>query len=272
MGRIFHREFLLLITVCWVLVGQKGAAESILFPPAPRTVLPPDHGSKDIMLEDLNKMRNRRLEREARENHINWEQWIKENLKKEALKPRKYNFMVQTSIIYPFITTTGERESYQVDITSHFMSLYKLVDSPKSPEDSIWVGLRIAPFAGYGVQETYPGRYGLIFFGPAISWGGIGPINALEEGDHSLPTRDGSFVSVGLAPAFTSGQKDGATEEEPTDFLNQRAPVIDVPGVWFEYSQVTINYGALGTHYVLGAQVGASKTFFWIGMAVSGWS
>ncbi|MFK7871896.1 MAG: hypothetical protein AB8C84_01825 [Oligoflexales bacterium] len=267
MGRNYLIAIILMYLGSYILTPISKGAESIQFPPTPRPTLPPPPES-NIFSKDLDRMRKRRLNREEMENYVDWGAKITEELKIEAEKIRDMEFMTQISLLYPFIFTTGKRENYNVDLTSHIMSLYKISNNSNPYQEHFWVGVRIAPFAGYGVQDSAPGRYGLYFFGPAIAWGKVGE---LIRKKNDLPTREGSLFSVGLSPAFTSGQKDGATEENPSDFLNQKAPTIDIPALWFEYSDLTVHYGGLGFHWVLGAQIGSEKTFAWFGIATSGW-
>lgn len=189
--------------------------------------------------------------------------------KQELAEPRPMYGFLEINLVYPKILTTGARKNYTADFATHFNGWARLSPSKPSDVTQAWVGLRVAPFAGSGIQRDHAGRFAFTYFGPGL---GIGEIQGRKKTDVSdeAESRSGWLLSTGIAAVSRLTRRDEAVEAGASDF----APTpwaIDAPGVWVEYRYMHVFMGALSGNFILGGQLAQGKTIVYTGVGFAGW-
>ena len=225
--------------------------------------------SNDDFKKDLMELKRRRLKREKDANQPESpEKARNRKLSEESRKPRPYEFFLQLSLVSTKVNVTAPRKDYQSDLTSHIQALFRITEG-KPNELHWWWGFRIAPFAGSGIYEETPGRFGFIYSGPSF---GLGSINVSEQDTEKNPYRlkTGWLWTWGIAAQTRRAELDPSGEPPEKDINTSDGIEFDAPGVWTEFSIMTIHFGALAWNFVGGAQLGEGKTFMWFGVGAAG--
>lgn len=272
----------------------------IELPDAPKAQVPisrPQEGDskKDSGSDDLQRLRGERQKREGETNPKPPTPSERQHnaLVLESLKDRPLTLMFEVSLIYPKIIVTGVRKSYVADMSSHFQVVTRMFPSLPATDLQLWYGLRLAPFAGYGVYKGVPGRFGFTYLGPIIGVGnlvqryGERPSSAsegetdtkaarqIDHGESAVASNEGIvrwgyLWTLGIAAQSRVGYATRYDESVDDDF-NSKGFAMDAPGVWSEIRLLSVHYGALGYNAFIGGQAGKGKQFYWVGMGLAGW-
>ena len=273
---------LLRVVVCGLVLalvaisGQMAPAQ-ILLPPPPKPAIPPGRTRPVPGASDWDKHREELKELEEPEPTPT--QNRDEELRVENEKPRDMRVMLQLTLVAPWILTGERRHRYTSDLTSHFKAYYRLSSSPPENSGYWWTGFRLAPFAGTGTHGFTTGNYGFTYFGPAIGFGKISKV--ISEKDRAAagvassivppsPNRQTWMVMGGVAMQNRVARVEDPTDKPEEDF-DSKPIAYDAPGTWIEASWGTIRWGAVSTETVTGVQIGAGKTFVWLGVGIAGW-
>lgn len=205
-----------------------------------------------------------------------------DRLIEEQRSVRDLRFMTQVNLVLPRLRTSGEREDYDIDfLTSHFSFYVRLGDGPlESGINYTYMGLRIAPFSGYGKYDSTLGRFGFTYIGPAFGFGILDKevldnrkqLNA-KAADGTTPVRlwSGFLVSFGVAGMSSLAARDPSSQEPNKDILSSKGLRLDGTGLWAELSYLTIPWGAVGINYSLGVQLGEGKSIAYLSVGIGGW-
>ena len=256
----------------------QNAQGPILLPPNPVLKKPILTTDEDLD-RDIEKKKEVRKKREA---SVSQElPTLKDRLIAEAQKPRPYLFYCEWSLVAPHMLTTGPRKDYRADyIANHISWIWYGHGDPFATH--FLYGLRMAAFSGSGIYNQVPGRFGFLYLGPAVGWGGIHRTlpeiapdakTAAEKAkakDSVVLMQGGWTLLAGLSVQSRMGFTD-ATTPTPNEDLNTRSFAVDSAGGWIEASVFYLLYGAIGVHINAGAQQGAGKLFYWVGLGTSVW-
>lgn len=261
-----------LLTACFLMLLPQSAASQIDLPPPPVAAPPPalprerdpvvirESEKKAAAAEDATQRKDENVQREdARRAEV---------AKAEAVKPRPLYGFVELSLLYPKVTVSGDREDYRADMTTHVHFWIRPNFDKLAQDVQLWLGLRLAPFAGYGTQNRQKGRFGLTYFGPGL---GFGKISAPDETGSDLPTRSGWLVAGGIAAVSRLGNRDEEHSGGSTTDFHTKSTGFDSPGVWSEARTIHVFRGALSANLILGAQLAEQKNFYYFGIGLAGW-
>ncbi len=257
---------------------------------APTPAEPPKVDHEKVMEDDYKRLqrRRRRHEKEEVKASPTYGDRLGKALDDEAAKPHPRDFFLEISLVGSAVATMASRQGYTSEPTMHFSSAWRLpqkadiatgtTPSPGKNND-LWFGLRVAPFNGSGFYRGHTGSYGLTYFGPMIAVGKIDPPTnggSSEAGTASAqmakierPVLTGWLISGGVAAVSKQGRSD-APGDAKSDFL-VKGVGFDAPGVWIEFRQMSVLYGALGCNLLAGFQTGQDKAFFYGGIGFAGW-
>lgn len=275
MGRLFPA--LLFFTL--LLTAPLLEAGNIYLPQNPTMKAPPKTPAEEID-RDLYRKRQNRKKREPKKPPL-LESATEErdrSLQQEAAQPRSLRLAFQVNLVLPFISTSGNREHYTADLTSHFHVFYRNTAKAEPNKYQLYWGFRIAPFSGSGIHEGIPGRYGLTYFGPSVGIGNFFSLNlrnnrsSIRGGSHSFPKKKIWFAMAGIAVRNQLGSTEHAGIDESNDFKTKKGSQLEASGFWFELSHHTIHFGALGVSYSFGIQTAHEKNFAWISIGSSAWN
>ncbi|MCX6127171.1 MAG: hypothetical protein NTV34_20810, partial [Proteobacteria bacterium] len=190
-----------------------------------------------------------------------------EKEREEVMKPRPFYGFIELSMLNPKVLTTGNRTSYSADITTHVNVLGRLKPDRPVDETQMWLGFRLAPFAGSGAQRKQRGRFSLTYFGPAV---GVGSIGKPSDAHSESTRRHGFLLSAGIAAVSRLQEPTELSDPGRSDF--QSTPyALDSPGVWSEVRSIHTFHGALSYNLVAGAQLAEGKTILYLGAGIAGW-
>lgn len=275
---------LVVVLLTWAIAGTKPMFAGDILPPGdPRPMRPPvtnrdyDDESRSTDLE------RKRKQREEREKAFETPPKTPATKRAEALsvesqKERPLRLFFETSYVKPGIRTKGHRRSYTLDSTSHFQLFLRGFPAEPSNQVQFWWGFRLAPFAGSGIYEEIPGRFGFLYFGPIV---GLGKIDTLRDtlGEASrdqggtkneTATRHGWLLTAGIAGQSRVGRASRDQDKAKED-LTSKPFGMDAPGLWCEARYLSVHYGAIGLNLFTGAQAGKEKNFYWAGIGLAGW-
>ena len=183
------------------------------------------------------------------------------------------------SLVVPHVITSGnERKNYTVEPTAH-VHLYVRPSTAKLDENiQFWTGFRLAPFYGAATYQNISGRYGFSYFGPMLGMGALtsAPRSVSKELSESGEGpgafhRYGFFFMGGIAAQSREAVLDRGVRR-PTKELNTKGVSYDAPGLWIEYTVVSMDYNAISYNYTLGAQTGEAKVFVYLGIGTGFWN
>lgn len=266
------------IFACWAIIAAFGgssqsAKAQIDLPTPPKAVPPPrvpeSRNPVNIRHEEHLKKQETQREEEKSEVEQKTEKKRVEQAKQEKLEPRPMYGFVELSLLYPKFTTSGQRKKYNGDATTHINMWSRLSYSKPSGVVQPWIGLRIAPFSGSGVQKNYAGRFALTYFGPGIGFGSVDDRPA-SAGEAESESRYGWLLSAGVAAVSKLTNTDQAIDSGATDFTPS-AWYMDSPGAWAEFRWMSIFQNALSWDVIGGAQLGEGKNIVYFGLGISGW-
>ena len=279
---------LLLWLACLPCTGnaqaESGKNEHILFDVPPQATPPPLETS-DSLNSDFKAKRDRRLRREDKtfgtvDQRAEKKELTAENTKKieEILKDKPLLMHMAASLVLPKITTTGnQRKNYTAEPTAHVHLYLRPSDSKLTENIQVWTGFRLAPFAGSATYQKKSGRYGFTYFGPMLGVGHLtdAPKSVSKEVYESKDGlnafhRTGYFVMGGVAAQSRESGLDKGVDP-PAKELNTKGAAYDAPGLWFEYTVVSMDYNAVSYNYTVGAQTGEAKAFIYVGFGTGFW-
>ncbi len=242
-------------------------------PPAPYAVPPPriPDSRNPVLLREQEHVKEREQRREESKNvqEQRSEQKREEKAKQELVDPRPMFGFAEINLVYPKILTTGQRKNYTADFATQFNGWMRLNLDKPSNKNQAWIGLRIAPFSGSGIQRDHAGRFARTYFGPGI---GIGNIDGREPGNQApdMGSRSGWLLSTGVAAVSSLTRSDEPQDSGASDFTSN-SWAIDAPGVWLEYRYMHVFMGAMSGNIVFGTQLAQGKTFIYTGIGLAGW-
>lgn len=280
MGKLFLTSALLTS-----VLARAGAAIELPPPPQPIYDLEKTDENADQDLNDKRQVYREEKVQKAEDAQTIEKKIFIQKLVKEATKPRNLNFGLQISLLYPHATVSSPRSDYLAEITSHFLMFYRTEKKLSEDLDIRWLlGFRMASFAGSGIEDGIPGRFGFTYVGPILGIGRIGPPSE-EEGAKDpavtseelagrvfFPVRQGWHVLTGISWLSRVGSHDPSVDDVVgKDFVTSTKPVRDGSGLWIEASYFRIYYGAIGVNLIAGIQMGEGKRFEWVGIGMTGW-
>jgi len=260
----------LLLFAAPIIASRPAQAAEIELPPAPKSAPPPAIPKERDPTEARKQERERKRqdvnrEIEAERAHAS-EQAAKEKSQREAQRPRGLFGFTELSLNLTKATVKSGRSNYAVDPTVHLNTYVRAFWNSDPDVLQPWIGLRIAPFTGYGTQGKLTGRFAHTWIGPSF---GIGKISKADDITADFPVRHAVLFSGGIAAVARLGAKEESSPPLPTDF--KPTPwAHDPPGVWMELRFITVTRGALGWGGMLGAQTGSGKLFLYAGLIGSG--
>ncbi len=234
--------------------------------------------SQEQYRKDIEKKHNRRQKHKDRENQKNLK---KKELQKEkdiiteTTKPRLRHIMLEVSLISPSVVTTGDRQGYTSELTSHFNIMWRTNPKQMNGKRGTWYGFRLAPFAGGGRYKEFHGNYGFSYFGPMIGIGKLDPMpssvpRTRRGSKPKPPIISGWLWSGGIAGQHRLNGTDPSDEGQVDDEFNEGIG-LDVPGIWTEYRHMRVIWGAVATNFIVGVQSGKGKYFIYTGLGFGGW-
>lgn len=247
-------------------------AQIDLPPPAkavPPPVIPKDRNPVEVRHQEHLKDHEHQLEDAKQQVTERAEKKQIEIAKQEAVEPRPMNAFVEFNLVYPKILTTGKRKKYVGDFATHIHMWTRLSYAKPSTQVQTWLGLRVAPFSGYGTQKDYTGRFSLTYFGPGIGLGRIedrsGNISSTET-----DSRTGWLLAAGIAAVTRLAPRDTPIDQGASDFKTT-AWAADGPGVWAEGRWMWTIHNALSINILGGAQLAEGKNIIYSGIGIAGW-
>jgi hypothetical protein len=264
----------------FILFSSQGLAQ-IMLPPPPQTILPPR--AKSTFEKSLRTKRKNRDKREKKNQPPVPKPSEKRDQKlfSEALKKRPLSFAIDSSLLIAGVVTSGNRTNYTTDPTDLFRVFWRNDQKKKTDQNQLWLGFRMAQFAGTGIMDKTPGRYGFSFIGPMIGVGnislgkvssGVDLKNKKQLANAKFPIRTGWLLAGGIAGISKLATVDhSGGQSTPEDFDGSKGVSFEAPGIWAEFSYIKIHFGALGVHYTAGLQMAKQKNFIYAGAALAGW-
>lgn len=276
-----YLKVLLFLAVITSAVGSDQLLGQIQLAPPPTPVQPPTVSPEETDRERRirNQRRERQLQRSSEEKEA-----LTTRMRdySDATKDRPMKFLWELTLNYPKISTRGDRENFSSEITPHTKAAYRVFGDNAPGKFSFWTGIRFAFFYGSGIYRSQPGRFGYSYFGPAFGFGQM--FQEEVKNDSKRPakisgfgqtfkkqTQSGWFFWFGVAAQSREGDADPSVKGNVDNEFDSTGIAFDSPGVWGEFSFLTIHYGAISMHYNLGAQFGEEKQFYWAGIGVGGW-
>ncbi len=257
---------------------------------APKPAEAPTVNQDKLYDGDIKRMQRRRKRREKEDSVAgpSYGDRLSQALDDEAQRPHPRNFYLEITLVGSAVATVASRQGYTSEPTMHFSGAYRLTQKSATPAEAtsrpgktkdLWLGLRVAPFNGSGFYRGQPGNYGLTYFGPMIAVGNIDPPSSESSSEAatastqaaklSRPILSGWLISGGVAAVSKQGRSDVAGDAK-SDF-RVKGVAFDAPGVWVEFRQMAVLFGALGCNLVAGLQTGEDKVFIYGGIGLSGW-
>lgn len=288
MGRkylVISRSLITEITTLFALIcGSSTLAfsQEIHDPFQPHVIRPPNEGedSEQVLEDDLQRLKKRRLDREHKQNPPTPRSVIKKlRLIEEAKKKPEQELHLQVNFVAPFISAKGDRESYLLDYSSSAEIFWRSDKTQKVSETQVWYGFRLAAFSGSGIYQNVPARFGFTYVGPMVGWGKINLSVANDEekkkagdwrGTLNYPSRFGYFFMLGVVGQSRS-VKTYATEKEVSGEFESKGFSYDAPGLFVETTLFSLFYEAYSYNFIFGAQLGSGKVFSWVGMGMGTW-
>lgn len=246
----------------------------------PKAAPPPKASEEESDDADLQRKRRerRRRERDLAPAPVPYAKKREEGLRSDTLQPRPRWFLMEISLVGGGVSTDDDRESYQMDPTSHFGLFWRDGAPAVDGKVGLWYGARVAPFSGTGFYKKRPGTYGLTYFGPMIGIGKVDPVpaddgsaRATSTGNEDQLSTSGWLVSTGLAAVSRKSIQDGPAEDESTNDFVTKGVAIDASGFWLEARYLRILYGGLGFDVIVGTQTGRDKAFIYGGVGLGAW-
>lgn len=142
---------------------ENAFSQEIHDPFQPHVIRPPNEGedSEQVLEEDLQRLKKRRLDREHKQNPPTPRSVIKKlRLIEEAKKKPEQELHLQVNFVAPFISAKGDRESYLLDYSSSAEIFWRSDKTQKVSESQLWYGFRLAAFSGSGIYQNVPARFG----------------------------------------------------------------------------------------------------------------
>ena len=260
----------LLLFAAPTITSKPAHATEIELPPAPKSAPPPTIPKEKDPTEARKQERERKRqdvtrEIEAERAHAS-DQAAMEKSQREAQKSRGLFGFTELSLNLTKALVKSGRSNYAVDPTVHINTYVRTFWNSDPDVLQPWIGLRIAPFTGYGTQGKLTGRFAHTWIGPSF---GLGKISKADDITADFPVRHAVLVSGGIAAVARLGVKEESSLPLPKDF--KPTPwAYDPPGVWTELRFITVTRGALGWGSMLGAQTGSGKIFIYAGVIGSG--
>lgn len=247
----------------------------------PRAARPPAVDQDRETEETLEKKREERHEREqlSRPKPVPYKEKQEKALLKETLTPRERWLLLELSLVFCGADTTGKREGYTCEPTTHFNGIVRKGGKDKDGKVGLWYGGRLAPFGGTGYYKKKPGTYNLTYFGPMIGVGKIDPVPAdgagaraaSADGETHIPNASGWLVTTGIAAVTRSGRTSDKTNTDNGNDFRSKGLTFDSPGIWLEARYLRVQFGALGFDVSAGVQTGREKFFVYGGFGVAAW-
>jgi hypothetical protein len=244
---------------------------------------PPEDPSETQWDEDLQRLRQRRKEREQKDSlpEPTWKERLSKSLDQEEKRNLPRIFMIEVSGVLSRVKTHAPTRDYTSELTSHFNLFWRPVQSRPVTQVNFWTGVRVAPFAGSGFYQDRPGRYGLTYFGPILAVGQLSPPKeerASVKGaptplspDH-LTTSHGWIVSIGVAGLSRIGvSEDPRPVSAGNDFTSSKGNRLDGSGLWMEVRYLSTRFGGISLNPIMGFQSGRYRQFGYVGMGLAGW-
>jgi hypothetical protein len=196
----------------------------------------------------------------------------------EMVEQRPNNFLLSLNLVYPLAQVTGPREEYIFEPSTVISAFLRIGQIKVYTDYVVWTGFRMANFAGTGIYDSIPGRFGFSYFGPMIGVGRIDPAPASLPREASNPNVDpGKFLSSRGGAFFVAGvaaqsrfAETFAGSETPKEDLNEMPAGFDAPGIWGEGHYSWIHFGALSINFLAGVQLGSGKTIVYFGGGFGG--
>ena len=251
----------------------------------PQQTVPPPMESSDTLNADFKARREERKSKEQGKTELPGERLKKKEEKSknvkivdEILADKPIVMQLAASLVVPSITTYGtQRKNYTAEPTAH-VHLYLRPGGSKLNENiQLWTGFRVAPFGGSATYKNVSGRYGFTYFGPMIGMGSLSgaPRSISKELSESADGpgafhRTGFFFMGGIAAQSREAGLDKGVNP-PAGELNKKGVAYDAPGLWLEYSIVSMDYNALSYNYTVGVQTGEAKVFVYVGIGTGFW-
>lgn len=251
--------------------SQRASERSeILLPEDPSSYSAPTQTKDQI---DLNRLRNRRLQRENRNKpKISLAEKTNKKLINDGNLKRPYSFLFQVSLAATSIEVDPPRENYIGDLTSHFQVFWRPHEKDDITESSWWFGWRLAPFSGSGTYNDKPGRFGFLYFGPTVSYFGLPkaftkPLEkSADHKDGILWTGNSLIWTMGISAQTRRAKLDRSLEPPEKDINTSEGAEFDSPGLHFEASYAWWMYKSFGYSVTGGVQLGEGKVFTWVGV------
>lgn len=252
------------------LTTSEAAGQDISLPAPPKPALPPttprEKSPQTIREHERTQKAEEQRVQETRDLELTREKEREAKVIADAQKPRHYYGFLEASLLQPKAVVSSGRSNYVSDVTSHISAYARPLYALQPEQTQAWIGLRIAPFVGYGTQKSLTARYAHTWIGPAL---GLGQIRPAEMALPDRPIRHFWMISAGIAALNRLVADDESSPPLPDDF--RPTPwAYDAPGAWSEFRWTRITRGALGFGVLAGAQTGRGKIFYYAGATVSG--
>lgn len=249
---------------------QMASAQEILLPEPPRPAPPPTMPRE----KDTNVIRRKEREQKAADEQKSEQskksqavqEAQKEEAKEEAQRPRPFYGFIELSLLQPKAVVSQKRSNYVSDPTVHTNLYSRVLWSRDATEIQPWIGIRIAPFTGYGTQERLTARYGHTWLGPGV---GFGRVTKPDDPFSDAPTRYFWLISFGIAAVQRLSDDKETAPPIPEDFRNTPW-AYEPPGAWIESRWSCLFRGALSSGILIGAQSGRGKIFYYAGFTGAG--
>ena len=189
-----------------------------------------------------------------------------ETAKAEAQKPRPLNGFIELSLLQPKAVVSQGRSNYVSDPTNHINIYARTFWNSEADAIQPWIGVRVAPFGGYGTQGKLTARFAHTWMGPAV---GFGRVSKANDPTSDNPTRNGFLWSAGIAGVSRLVADDESAPPLPSDF-KPTSWAYESPGLWSEIRWIHITRGAVGLGAMGGIQTGKGKIFYYAGGTISG--
>lgn len=249
-------------------------------PPGMPQQKPPVGVSQEEADQDLRrkKRHRRKLEKKAGIHRRKKRKSRQQELDQINRNPGPMDFSISGMFNLPFMVTSGkEREKYVAEPAMSANIYWRLGEPEEGENMDLWLGFRIFPISGSGVQKKTAGRFGFLYLGPMVGLGKVSPAeNTLGKGQSAKPEnrkrqnyeRDAIFWMSGIAAVA----KEGFVEKgraRPSDF--DVGGGFDAPGIWTEFTYKSIYYSRISYNYTLGLQTGEGKAIIYLSFGWGFW-
>ena len=268
--RVFFAPWTALMALFIAIAPARGFAQGIELPPPAAPVPPPT-----IPRERDPSLLRKQEKAEQKKSEIKSEDIARENAqetrkeeaaKAEAQKARPLYGFIELSLLQPKAVVSQGRSNYACDPTNHINIYARTLWNTEANAIQPWVGVRVAPFGGYGTQGKLTARFAHTWMGPAF---GVGRIAKADDPASDNPTRNGLLWSGGIAVVSRLVAGDESAPPLPDDF-NPTPGAYESPGLWSEIRWIHITRGALGLGAMGVIQTGRGKIFYYAGGTISG--